>query len=313
MEFTAKDVNELRKQTGAGMMACKKALQETDGDMEKAAEYLREQGVAVAAKKASRIASEGVVSVYTTTDHLVGSMVEVNCESDFVGKSEVFVELCNNIAKHVAEKNPANMEELLAQTYIGDESMTVTDLVNSAIAKIGEKISVRRFTRIAQPEGRVEGYTHLGGKLGVLLEVKTGKNVNENEEFATACHDVALHVAWCSAKYTYNNEVPAEEVAHEKEILKAQALNDPKNAGKPEAIIEKMLVGKVNKFYKDVCLIDQDFVKDNSVTVKQHLDNVAAKAGTTCEIVKFEKFVMGEGLEKKNENFAEEIAKIANK
>ena len=189
MEFTAKDVNELRKQTGAGMMACKKALQETDGDMEKAAEYLREQGVAVAAKKASRIASEGVVSVYTTPDHLVGSMVEVNCESDFVGKSEVFVELCNNIAKHVVEKNPANMEELLAQTYIGDASMTVTDLVNSAIAKIGEKISVRRFTRIAQPEGRVEGYTHLGGKLGVLLEVKTGKNVNENEEFATACHD----------------------------------------------------------------------------------------------------------------------------
>lgn len=312
MAFTAKDVAALREQTGAGMMDCKKALVATDGDMEKAAEYLREQGVNVAAKKASRIASEGAVSAYTTEDGKTGAMVEINCESDFVGKSDVFVELCNNVAKHVAIAKPANLEELLAQPYVEDPSMTILEMNNAAIAKIGEKISIRRFV-IMEADGRVESYIHMGGKIGVLLSVKTGKDINGEEEFVAACHDIALHAAWCSAKYTYNNEVPAEEVEHEKEVLKAQALNDPKNAGKPEAIIEKMLVGKVNKFYKEVCLIDQDFVKDNTVTVKQHLNNVAAKFGTTAEIIKFEKFVMGEGLEKKNENFAEEIAKIANK
>ena len=312
MAFTAKDVAALREQTGAGMMDCKKALVATDGDMEKAAEYLREQGVNVAAKKASRVASEGAVSAYTSPDGKVGAMVEINCESDFVGKSDVFIELCNNVAKHIAEAKPENLEQLLAQPYTGDPSMTVLDLNNAAVAKIGEKITIRRFA-LVEAEGRVESYIHMGGKIGVLLAVKTGKDLNGEEEFVTACHDIALHTAWCSAKYTYNNEVPAEEVAHEREILKTQALNDPKNAGKPEAIIDKMLVGKINKFYKDICLIDQDFVKDNSVTVKQHLDNVAAKFGTTAEIIKFDKFVMGEGLEKKNENFAEEIAKITNK
>lgn len=312
MAFTAKDVAALREQTGAGMMDCKKALVATDGDMEKAAEYLREQGVNVAAKKASRIASEGAVIAYTSEDGKTGAMVEINCESDFVGKSDVFVELCTNVARHIVAAKPAGLDELLAQPYAGDPTMTVLELNNAAIAKIGEKISIRRFT-LMEAEGRVESYIHMGGKIGVLLSVKTGKDLNGEEEFVSACHDIALHAAWCSAKYTYNNEVPAEEVEHEKEVLKVQALNDPKNAGKPEAIIDKMLVGKVNKFYKEVCLIDQDFVKDNSVTVKQYLDNVAAKFGTTAEIIKFEKFVMGEGLEKKNENFAEEIAKIANK
>lgn len=312
MAFTAKDVALLREQTGAGMMDCKKALTATDGDMEKAAEYLREQGVNIAAKKASRIASEGAVSAYTSEDGKVGALVEVNCESDFVGKSDVFVELCTNVAKHVVKANPADVEELLSQKYVGDESMTVLELNNAALAKIGEKISIRRFTRI-EVEGRVETYIHMGGKIGVLLSVKTNKDLNNEEEFKTACHDIAMHIAAFAPKYCYNNEVPEEEVAHEREILKTQALNDPKNEGKPEAIIDKMLLGKIGKFYKEVCLIDQDFVKDPSVTVKQHLNNVAAKYGATAEIVKFERFVMGEGLEKKNENFAEEIAKITNK
>ena len=312
MAFTAKDVAALREQTGAGMMDCKKALVATDGDMEKAAEYLREQGVSVAAKKASRIASEGAVMAYTTPDGKTGAMVEINCESDFVGKSDVFIELCNNVAKHIVEAEPQNLEQLLAQPYTGDAGLTVQDLVNAAISKTGEKITVRRFV-LVEEEGRVESYIHMGGKIGVLLAIKTGKDLNNEQDFVEACHDIALHTAWCSAKYAYENEVPEEEVAHEREILTMQVQNDPKNAGKPEAIVEKIISNKVKNYYKEVCLIDQDFVKDTSFTVKQYLDNVAAKFGTTAQIVKFEKFVMGEGLEKKNENFAEEIAKITNK
>lgn len=186
------------------------------------------------------------------------------------------------------------------------------DLVNAAISKTGEKITVRRFV-LVEEEGRVESYIHMGGKIGVLLAIKTGKDLNNEQDFVEACHDIALHTAWCSAKYAYENEVPEEEVAHEREILTMQVQNDPKNAGKPEAIVEKIISNKVKNYYKEVCLIDQDFVKDTSFTVKQYLDNVAAKFGTTAQIVKFEKFVMGEGLEKKNENFAEEIAKITNR
>ena len=312
MAFTAKDVALLREQTGAGMMDCKKALTATDGDMDKAAEYLREQGVSIAAKKASRIASEGAVSSFSSADGKVGALVEINCESDFVGKSDTFVELCQNVAKQVVITNPADLDTLLNQKFVDDESMTILELNNAALAKIGEKISIRRFARM-EVEGKVETYIHMGGKIGVLLAVKTNKDINAEASFVEACHDIAMHIAAFSPKYTYNAEVPAEEVAHEREILKTQALNDPKNAGKSENIIDKMLEGKVKKFYKEICLIDQDFVKDPSVTVKQHLTNVAKALGAEAEIVKFERFVMGEGLEKKNENFAEEIAKIANK
>jgi len=313
MAFTAKDVAKLREQTGAGMMDCKKALTATDGDMEKAAEYLREQGVSIAAKKASRIASEGLVAVRSSADGKIGALVEINCESDFVGKNKDFIDLCANVANQVVATNPANLDELLAQKYIDDESMTILELNNIALAKIGEKISIRRFARMEVAEGRVESYIHMGGKIGVLLGIKTNKDLSGEASFVEACHDIAMHIAAFAPKYTYNNEVPAEEVAHEREILKAQAMNDPKNAGKTSNIIEKMLEGRVKKFYKEVCLIDQDFVKDNTVTVKQHLNNVAKALGAEAEIVGFERFVMGEGLEKKNEDFAAEIAKITNK
>ncbi len=311
MAFTAKDVAKLREQTGAGMMDCKKALTATDGDMDKAAEYLREQGVSIAAKKASRIASEGVVSSYTCSCGKCGALVEINCESDFVAKNASFVEFADSIAKQVVETKPADVDALLAQKAI-DEDGTVLDKVNNATAKIGEKISLRRFV-IMEQEGRVEAYIHMGGKIGVLLGVETAADVNDNADFAAACHDIAMHIAAFAPKYSYDVEVPAEEVEHEKEILKAQIKNDPKNASKPDQIIEKMLDGRIKKFYKEVCLVYQDFVKDPSVTVAQHLDNVAKAAGTTAKIVRFERFVMGEGLEKKNEDFAAEIAKIANK
>ncbi|MBQ7224591.1 MAG: elongation factor Ts [Clostridia bacterium] len=311
MAFTAKDVAKLREQTGAGMMDCKKALTATDGDMDKAAEYLREQGVSIAAKKASRIASEGSVGAYTSVDGKVGALVEVNCESDFVANNADFTALVTAIAKQVVEENPADVDALLASPAQG-EAGTVLDKINNATAKIGEKISLRRFTRM-EVNGRVETYLHMGGKIGVLLGVEADEIVATNDAFITACHDIAMHIAAFSPKYTYNDEVPAEEVAHEKEILTAQIKNDPKTANKPQQVIEKMLEGRVKKFYKEVCLIDQDFVKDNTVTVSQHLNAVAKAAGATASIVKFERFVMGEGLAKKNEDFAAEIAKITNK
>lgn len=310
MAFTAKDVMKLREMTGAGMMNCKKALTETDGDMDKAAEYLREMGVTIAAKKASRIASEGVVAAYTSADGKIGALVEVNCESDFVGKGDVFHGLCDDLAKQVALNNPASSDELLAQnslTYAG----TVTDQINSVTTATGEKVAFRRFIR-SEVEGKVETYIHMGGKIGVMLTVKTGKNLNDNEEFNTACHDIAMHIAAFGPKYTYNSEVPADEVAKEREILNAQIKNDPKRANKPAQIIEKMIDGGIAKMYKEVCLIDQDFVKDNTVTIAGVIARLAKANDTEISIVKFDRFVMGEGLEKKTEDFAEEIAKLSN-
>ncbi|MDR0425907.1 MAG: translation elongation factor Ts [Clostridiales bacterium] len=308
MAFTAQDVAKLRELTGAGMMDCKRALTETDGDMEKAAVYLRENGVAVAAKKASRVASEGVVWAYTDKNGKKGALVEVNCESDFVAKGAAFTGLCESIAAAASDRAPRDLEALLqAKTADG---ATVQEALTAATAKIGEKISLRRFA-FESADGRVESYTHMGGKIGVLLVVKTDKDINNNEEFATACHDVAMHIAAFSPKYTYDSEVPAAEVEAERGILRAQTVNDPKNAKKPAEIVEKMLEGRIKKFYKEICLIDQDFVKDPSVTVKGLFEGLGKRLGADIRIVKFERFVMGEGLEKKNENFAEEIAKLS--
>ena len=301
MAFTAKDVAKLREQTGAGMMDCKKAL--TDGDMTKAAEYLRERGVAVAAKKASRIASEGAVYSYVTPDCKTGALAEINCESDFVAKSDEFIGLCKKVAETVAVKNPASDEALLAETYGSD---TVTDLINAATAKIGEKIAYRRMARYTTECGRVETYIHMGGKIGVMLEVATDKDVNGNAEFAAACHDVAMHIAAFAPKYVRESEVPAEEVEHEKEILKVQAMNE----GKPAAVAEKMVQGRIKKFFKEICLLDQEYLKDTSITVAQAVEALNKSVGVKAEIKRFERFVMGEGLEKKVDNLAEEVAKI---
>ena len=306
MAFTAKDVAKLREQTGAGMMDCKKALTETDGDMTKAAEYLRERGVAVAAKKASRIASEGAVYSYVTPDCKTGALAEINCESDFVAKSDEFIGLCKKVAETVAVKNPASDEALLAETYGSD---TVTDLINAATAKIGEKIAYRRMARYTTECGRVETYIHMGGKIGVMLEVATDKDVNGNAEFAAAFHDVAMHIAAFAPRYVRESEVPAEEVEHEKEILKVQAMNE----GKPAAVAEKMVQGRIKKYYEDFCLLEQPFVKDTSKTIGTLITEAVAAIGEKITVRRFARFEMGEGLEKKKDDLAEEVEKQVSK
>lgn len=307
MSFTAKDVAELREITGAGMMDCKKALVHSDGDKEKAIEYLREIGVNIAAKKASRIASEGLIGGYT--DAKTGVLAELNCETDFVANTDGFRELVKKAAKAVADNNPATVEEWLETKVDGS---TITELMNAETSKCGEKITARRFEKFTlSGEGVEEIYLHNGGKIGVMLEIETDKPVTD--EIREMAHDIAMHIAAFSPLYVYDSEVPAEYIEKEKAILLAQAKNDPKNASKPDAILEKMLGGRLQKSLKEICLVDQAFAKDSSITVDQLVKNVAKSAGMNVRIVKFVRLVMGEGLEKKTDNLAEEVAKMSGK
>ncbi len=286
--FTAKDVMALRERTGAGMMDCKKALAACDGDAEKAVDFLREKGLAAAAKKASRIAAEGLVGSYVSEDGKVGVIVEVNCETDFVAKTDDFKAFVATIARQVALKNPASVEELLEQTSVDDDTLTINALLNAAVAKIGEKISVRRFARA---EGIVDTYVHLGGKIGVLVDV-------EGEADASVLHDVSMQIAAAKPTCISKNDVNQADVEKEKEILRAQALNEPKP--KPEAIIEKMVNGRIEKYYKEVCLIEQPFVKEPDISVKQMING-------KFNVLSFTRFEMGEGLQKREDNFADEV------
>lgn len=286
--FTAKDVMALRERTGAGMMDCKKALTECNGDAEKAIDFLREKGLAAAAKKAGRIAAEGIVGSYMTDDRKVGVIVEVNCETDFVAKTDDFKAFVATIAKQIAVKNPATVEELMEQTLVDDPAKTVNMLLNEAVAKIGEKISIRRFQRA---EGVVDTYVHLGGKIGVLVGV-------EGEAVAEKLHDVAMQIAAAKPNCISRDDVNQADVEKEKEILRAQALNEPKP--KPEAIIEKMVNGRIEKYYKEVCLMEQPFVKDQDQSVGQMV-------GGAFKVLSFTRFEMGEGLQKREDNFAEEV------
>ena len=286
--FTAKDVMALRERTGAGMMDCKKALTECNGDAEKAIDFLREKGLAAAAKKAGRIAAEGIVGSYMTDDRKVGVIVEVNCETDFVAKTDDFKAFVATIAKQIAVKNPATVEELMEQTLVDDPAKTVNMLLNEAVAKIGEKISIRRFQRA---EGVVDTYVHLGGKIGVLVDV-------EGEAVAEKLHDVAMQIAAAKPNCISRDDVNQADVEKEKEILRAQALNEPKP--KPEAIIEKMVNGRIEKYYKVVCLMEQPFVKDQDQSVGQMV-------GGAFKVLSFTRFEMGEGLQKREDNFAEEV------
>ncbi|MCL2796557.1 MAG: translation elongation factor Ts [Firmicutes bacterium] len=305
--FTAQDVAKLREITGAGMMDCKKALTATDGDMEKAGEFLREQGISVVAKKAGRIASEGAVASAVSANGKIGALCELNCESDFVGKSPAFQKLCGDVAAAVVSADPADLDALLSAAAEGG---TVAELITAATASIGEKLSLRRFVRQQIALGREESYIHMGGKIGVLLEVETSQCLNANSEFITMCHDIAMHIAAISPKYVYESEVPQSEIDKEKEIIKAQLANDPANKSKPEAILEKMAGGKIKKFIKEVCLVEQEYVKDASLTVGAFVAQNAKKFGCDIKIVRFSKFIMGEGLEKKSDNLAEEVAKM---
>ena len=289
--FTAKDVMALREMSGAGMMDCKKALTACEGDMDKAMDYLREKSLAASAKKAARIAAEGIVSSYVTDDHKVGAIVEVNCETDFVAKTDDFKALVNSVAKLVVEKNPADVDELMALDC-GDG--TVAEMVNRAVAKIGEKITIRRFARM---EGQlVDTYIHLGGKIGVIVAAKTA----DAEKARPAVHDVAMHIAAAKPGVLHRDEVDSADLDKEREILRAQALNDPKP--KPANIIEKMVEGRIAKYYKEVCLLEQPFVKNPDQSIEQML-----KEHGDVELVAFVRFEMGEGLQKRQDNFAEEV------
>ena len=289
-EFTAKDVMKLREQTGAGMMDCKRALVDADGDMEKAADLLRERGIAKAAKRASKIAAEGVV--YALVKGKVGVLVEVNCESDFVAKGDKFKALVQTVAEQIAAVRPADVDALLASEMNGE---TVEMFIKEQIAVIGEKISVRRFT-VYESEGFIETYIHMGGTMGVMLDFAG----EASEQAKAVAHDVALHVAFAKPQYMTAAEVPQEKLDREKEILTQEVINE----GKPAAIAEKIVVGRLKKFYEENCLMDQKFVKDDKVTIAQ-LMNTAGGAS----LKRFCFFVRGEGLEKKSEDLQEEVAK----
>ncbi|MCF0126360.1 MAG: elongation factor Ts [Clostridia bacterium] len=287
---TASLVKELREKTGAGMMDCKKVLTETDGDMEKAMELLRERGIAKAAKKSGRVAAEGLVEGYISDDGKMGAVIEVNSETDFVAKNDEFKAFVLNLAKQVVEKNPKDVEELLAQESIEIPGKTVSEVLVEKIATIGENMNVRRFARF-EAEGLVEKYIHGDGKIAVLVNMKKGTN--------EVAKDVCMQIAAARPEYLNEASVPAERIEKEKEILKAQTMNE----GKPEAIAEKIVQGRIGKFFSEICLVDQQFVKNPDIKVSQLLTEKNA------EVVEFVRFEKGEGIEKKEENFAEEVMK----
>ena len=286
--FTSKDVMELRKKTGAGVADCQKALKETNGDMDKAVDFLREKGIATAAKKASRIAAEGIV--YATIKGNTGVLVEVNCETDFVAKGDQYKEFVAQVADFVAANDIADIDALVAAK--NEETIAAT-------AKIGEKISIRRFAKYTAGNGIVESYIHMGGKVGVLVEIE-GCTCEIAQELA---HDVALQIAAAKPLYLNASEVPAEVLDHEKEILRAQALNE----GKPAAIVDRMVEGRVKKYYEEFCLLNQAFVKDPSMTIEKLVKATGDKMGRPVTVKRFTRFEMGEGLEKKSNDFAAEV------
>jgi len=292
-QITAALVKELRDRTGAGMMDCKKALAAVEGDMDKAIDFLREKGLAAAAKKAGRIAAEGVVGSYVSKDKKTGVIVEVNCETDFVGKTDDFKAIVNSIVEHIAVTQPADMDILMASKLNGK---TIADIVTETIAKIGENIAVRRFARYeALSDGLIAAYIHAGGKIGVLVNMKGGS--------ADLGKDIAMHIAATNPSYLDRTQVSATEVEHEKQILSEQAHNE----GKPEKIIEKMVLGRIQKYYKEVCLVEQEFVKDPDQTIGKLLKD------NNAEVIEFVRFQMGEGIEKKQEDFAAEVMAQMNK
>lgn len=298
--FTAKDVKALREQTGCGMMDCKKALVEADGDMEKAVDFLREQGLAKQAKKASRVAAEGMAFAMTTEDHKKGVVIEVNAETDFVAKNADFQAFVNTCAQTVIDNNPADVEALLACNASGTDK-TVAELLQEKVLVIGENIQIRRFKLM---EGACVAYVHAGGVIGVLVNFKT--DLADKPEFVTYGKDVAMQIAALNTPYLKESDVPAEVLEHEKEIMKAEVVN----SGKPEAIADKIVMGKIGKFYKENCLLDQEFVKDNKINIKQYTQNTAKELGGSIEIKKFVRFEKGEGIEKRQDDFAAEVASM---
>ncbi len=305
-EITASMVKELREQTGAGMMDCKKALNETNGNMEEAVEYLRKNGQAKAEKKAGRIAAEGICRIATKGD-TVAAVVEVNSETDFVAKNETFQKFVEAVAEQAVNSKAADMDAFMAEQWIEDGSKTVADALVDKIAVIGEKLSIRRFERVEATDGCVVSYVHGGGRIGVIMEAKT--NV-VNDAIKEALTNLAMQVAALYPKYVATSDVSEEFKAHEKEIIAAQIAQDPKMAGKPEKVIDGAILGRLNKELKEVCLLEQVYVKaeDGKQTVSQYLAQVAKENNADLSIKRFVRFETGEGLEKKQEDFAAEVA-----
>jgi len=303
MQITAKMVSELRERTGAGMMDCKKALVQAEGDMEKAIEILREKGLAAAAKKAGRVAAEGVVETYITEDGKVGAVVEVNCETDFVGKNEDFVKLAKNLAKQAALSSANTVEELLEEKYIEDENVTVKEAITALIAKLGENMSLRRFERFNVENGVLMDYIHGGGRIAVMVQVEGTTNDVAKE----VAKELALQIAAANPLYLVKEEVPQDVIEKEKEIYKQQALNE----GKPEKVVEKMVEGRMQKYFKEVCLLEQLWIRDQDKTIRKFVEEKAKEANAELTVKKFVRFEKGEGIEKKEDNFVEEVMKQA--
>ena len=299
MAFTAQDVKTLREKTGCGMMDCKKALTQADGNMDAAIDILREQGLAKQAKKASRIAAEGVAYAATNADATVGVVVDINSETDFVAKNDDFMSFVKTVADTIIEKNPADVDALLAEKA-ADSDMTVAELLQEKVLTIGENIKIRRFARY---EGAVATYIHAGGKIGVMVNFET--DVAGKEGFAEYGKDIAMQIAAVNPSYLQKSDVPDEVIEHEKAIMTEQVINE----GKPEAIAQKIVLGKIGKYYEENCLVNQAFVKDNKMTVEQYTAKVAKDLGGSIKILGFVRFEKGEGLEKRSDNLADEVAK----
>lgn len=311
MTFTAQDVKALREKTGVGMMECKKALTEANGDMDKAVDYLRERGLAAAQKKATRIAAEGVVLSYADDAAKKGVVIEVNSETDFVAKNEKFVNFVTDCAKTIIETGVSTVEELNAAEYMGT-GRTVTETLNDLILAIGENMKIRRFEVM---EGNLATYVHAGGSVGVMVSFDVADEAKvATAEFKEMGKNVAMQIAAMSPAYLDEVAVPAEVIEHEKSILASQMKEDPKMASKPDAVLAKIAAGKMGKYYKENCLVDQEFVRSDLFQgdVKGYVNSVAKELGTEIKINGFIRMTRGEGLEKREENFAEEIAKQIN-
>lgn len=298
MAITAQMVKELRETTGAGMMDCKKALQEAEGNMERAIDLLREKGLSKAAKKSDRIAAEGLVAIEINNDNTVGTIVEINSETDFVAKNEDFKTFVKDVAEIALATEKEDVARLLTESH---REGVLSEVLNNRIATIGEKLDIRRFAKIST-DGQVAGYIHGGGKIGVLVELETEAR---DAEVLAMGRDIAMQVAAMNPKYVSKDDVDPEYIAHETEILTQQALNE----GKPANIVEKMIKGRLEKQLKEVCLVEQAFVKNPDLTIKQLVADVAKKVGSDIKVARVVRFEVGEGIEKKEENFAEEVAK----
>lgn len=302
MAFTAKDVAALREKTGCGMMDCKKALTASNGDMDAAVDFLREKGLAAATKKSGRVAAEGVAYACVNEKEDVGVVIEVNAETDFVAQNADFQNFVKTCADTVIESNPADLDALLASKASGTEQ-TVDALLKEKILTIGENIKIRRFARF---DGVVTSYVHAGGRIGVIVKFETGPEVAARDEFKEYAKNIAMQVAAANPSYLNEDAVPAEILEHEKKILTEQVIND----GKPAAIAEKIVAGRIGKFFKEICLVDQPYIKDGDLSVKKYTEATAKELGGDIAIAGFVRFEKGEGLEKRSDNFADEVASM---